>query len=100
MKPRDVVFAPEARDDIIKLYGDIADAAGAAVAMSYLQRLERYCQGLSHASMRGHSRDDIRPGLRIVGFEQRITIAFSVDDRTVTILRLFYGGRDWESLMT
>ncbi len=99
MKPRDVIFAPEARNDLLELYGDIADTAGAAVAMSYLQRLERYCHGLSHASMRGRSRDDIRPGLRIVGFEQRVTIAFSVDHDVVTILRLFYGGRDWENLM-
>jgi toxin ParE1/3/4 len=42
-------------------------------------------------------RDDIRPGLRIVGFERRVTIAFSVDDGRVTILRVFYGGRDWEN---
>lgn len=99
MKPREVIFAPEARDDLIKLYGDIADAAGTAVAMGYLERLETYCRGFSHASMRGHSRDDIRQGLRIVGFERRVTVAFSVDEESVTILNLFYGGRDWESLL-
>ena len=35
-------------------------------------------------------------GLRIIGFERRITIAFTVDDSQVTILRVFYGGKDWE----
>jgi toxin ParE1/3/4 len=34
--------------------------------------------------------------LRIVGFERRITIAFTVSTENVTILGIFYGGRDWE----
>ena len=33
---------------------------------------------------------------RTVGFERRITVAFTVTDDSVVILRLFYGGRDWE----
>lgn len=99
MQPRKVIFAPEARDELKALYRDIADAAGLEIAFSYLGRLEEYCRGLSYASMRGHRRDDVRPGLRIVGFEKRVTIAFTVDDETVTILHLFYGGRDWENLM-
>ncbi len=40
-------------------------------------------------------RDDVRPGLRIVGFERRITIAFTATEAEVTILRLFFGGQDW-----
>jgi toxin ParE1/3/4 len=47
-------------------------------------------------SERGHRRDDVRPGLRIVGFERRITIAFTVSAEDVTILRIFYAGRNWE----
>ncbi len=97
MKAREVIFAPEARDDLIALYDWIADVAGVQTAISYIGRLETYCLGFSHASERGHSRGDIRPNLRITGFERRITIAFSVDVERVTILRLFYGGRDWEA---
>ena len=41
-------------------------------------------------------RDDLRPGLRITGFRRRVTVAFSVDEDRVMILRLFYGGQDWE----
>ncbi|MEM5501433.1 hypothetical protein WNY59_07505 [Ahrensia kielensis] len=41
-------------------------------------------------------RDDIRSGLRIVGFEKRLTIAFIVSNTNVTILRIFYGGKNWE----
>lgn len=96
MKSRDIVFAPEARADLLALYEWISAKASPHVAITYFNRLERYCTGFDLASHRGHARDDIRPGLRIIGFERRVTIAFMVTDQTVTILRLFYGGQNWE----
>jgi len=33
----------------------------------------------------------------VVGFERRVTLAFAVDEERVTVLRLFWGGRDWQS---
>jgi toxin ParE1/3/4 len=96
VKRREVVFAPEARDDLLRTYEKIADAAGAHIALSYIERIEAHCLGFDFASERGHLRDDIRAGLRIVGFERRVTIAFTVDEQSVTILRLFYGGQNWE----
>ena len=64
-----------------------------------IERLETYILGFDFASERGHLREDIRPGLRIVGFENRITIAFFVEDDRVVILRIFYGGQNWTDLM-
>lgn len=97
MKQRSVVFAPEARDDLLALYDWISARAGPKTALSYVERLEKTCLGFSAASERGHRRDDIREGLRITGFERRVTIAFTMKEDRVTILRLFYGGRDWEA---
>lgn len=96
MKRRKVIFAPEAREDLIALYDWIADAAGANVAIGYVERLETWCLDFDLASERGSLRTDIRPGMRVVGFERRVTVAFTVDEDRVTILRLFYGGRDWQ----
>jgi toxin ParE1/3/4 len=96
VRTRAVTFSPEARDDLLALYDWIAAKAGPETALRYVERLESYCLGFSEASERGHRRDDIREGLRITGFERRVTIAFSVSDRQVTILRLFYGGENWE----
>lgn len=93
---RNVVFAPEARADLIALYDWIAYAVSPDVALAYVERIERFVANFDMASERGSRRDDVRPGLRIVGFERRLTIAFMVDDVSVTILRVFYGGRDWE----
>ena len=96
MKPRDIIFAPEARADLLALYEWISAKASPGVAMRYIERIERYCSGFDLASQRGHMRDDIRTGLRVIGFERRVTIAFTVSDQAVTILRLFYGGQNWQ----
>lgn len=96
MKQRGIVFAPEARADLLALYEWISAKASPEVAMAYIERIEHYCNGFDLASERGHARDDIRAGLRIIGFERRVTIAYTVSDQTVTVLRLFYGGQNWE----
>jgi toxin ParE1/3/4 len=100
VKRRSVVFAPEAEDDLVRLYDWIAERAGAQVALGYIERIEDHCQRLDLASERGRRRDDIRPGLRIVGFERRVTIAITVDADQVTILRVLYSGADWERALS
>ena len=99
MSSYDVVLSPEARNDLLDIYDWVAERASASVALSYVTRVEAHLRGFERAAERGHRRDDLRPGLRISGFERRITIAFSVEGDRVTILRLAYGGRNWEALM-
>jgi toxin ParE1/3/4 len=94
VRRRRVVFSPEARDDLLRLYDYIANNAGPPRAIAYVERIEAYCRRFEVAAERGTRRDDIRPGLRIVGFERRVTIAFHADVRTATIDRILYGGRD------
>ena len=99
MKQREVVFSPEAMDDLSRLYDWIASVAGPTVAFRYVERIETFCMRLGLASERGVLREDVRPGLRVVGFERRMTLAFSVETKTVTIYRLFYGGQNWEEVL-
>jgi toxin ParE1/3/4 len=91
---RKVVFSPEAKADLERLYDYIADNSGPARSLAYIERIEAYCRRFDLVAERGVSRDDIRPGLRSVGFERRVAIAFHVEVRTVTIDRILYGGRD------
>ena len=93
---RAIVFSPEARDDLLALYDWIASEASPETAMSYIGRIEQFLAGFETAAERGTRRDDIRPGLRTIGFERRLTIAFLVGNE-VTILRVLYAGRDLES---
>lgn len=90
----EVLFAPEARDDLKELYLYIAERAGDERAMAYIERIEAHCLGFADFPERGTRRDDLFPGLRIVGFERRVTLAFLVGADTVSFLRILYGGRD------
>ncbi len=100
MKRRIVEISEEARRDLFALYDWIAEAGSPDTALAYVERIETYCKGLDLASERGHLRDDIRPGLRIVGFERSATIAFMVEDKRVVVLRIFYGGRNWTKILS
>jgi len=97
--PYEVVFSPEARDDLMALYLFIADNAGDAVAMSYVERIEAYCRDFADFPQRGIGRDDLLPGLRVVGFERRVSLAFHIESGRITFDRILYGGRDVDALI-
>ncbi len=97
MKQRDVVFSPEAESDLIDLFDFIAMRADIQTAQNYVSRIETFCMELDLASERGILRDDVRKGLRILGFERRLTVAFTVERDRVTILRFFTAGQNWEA---
>ncbi len=52
MKRCTVIFAPEAKNDLERLYDWIADAVGPVIALSYIDRIEAYCLGLNLGSER------------------------------------------------
>ena len=99
MRRRRVIFSEPICDDFISIYSRIEEFAGPDIAVAYLKRLQTYCQKFDLASERGHRRDDLSPGLRVTGFERRVTILFTVTAEEVVILRAFYGGVDWEPLL-
>lgn len=91
---RTVVFTPEARDDLLALYDYIAGRGAPNAAIDYVTRLETRCLGLADFPEQGRQRDDIRPGLRLLGFERRTMIAFHVTASSVVIDGIFHGGQD------
>src|SRR5580704_9229934 len=75
----EVVFRPAAQRDLDALYRYIRDkGGGAVVAIGFIRRIREHCLGFANFPERGARRDDIRRGLRLVGFERKVTIAFSV----------------------
>ena len=95
---REVVYAPEVEDDLNKLFDYIASRSNDQTALNYISRIEAFCDGLDLASERGSLRNDIREGLRVVGFERRGVVAFTVEDDRVVILRFFSGRQNWEAV--
>ena len=100
MKTYAVAFAPEAEDDLAELYHYIAAHGSPVTALQYTEAIITYCESMSSLPHRGTRRDDVRPGLRITNYRHRTVIAFEVDDPAgiVTVLGVYYGGRDYESV--
>lgn len=94
-----VVFAPEAEDQLAALYRYIASASSTDIADRFTEAIVQFCESLSTFPRRGNKRDDVRPGLRVTHYRKRVIIAFIVDADLVSILGVFYGGQDYESIL-
>ncbi|CAN5644772.1 hypothetical protein BH10PSE5_BH10PSE5_35840 [soil metagenome] len=94
-----ITFRPAALDDLLNLFDYIADEVSPTVAGGYIDRIEQSCRSLTTFPERGTRREDLAPGLRILGFERRATIAFRVIGGDVQIVRIFYGGQDFDAAL-
>jgi toxin ParE1/3/4 len=59
-----------------------------------------FCEELPSFPLRGRVRDDIRPGLRVIGYRRRMVVAFAVINQGVLVVGIFYGGLDYEAVLT
>ncbi len=57
------------------------------------------CESLRTFPLRGTQGDDVRPSLRITNYKKRAVIAFDVDTEAVSIIGVFYGGQDYETVL-
>ena len=94
-----VVFTPEAESQLTELYRYIAQAASPDVAQRYLEAIVTYCESLQSFPHRGSQRDDIRPGLRVTNYKGRCVVAFAVTYKLVSVVGVFYGGQDFETVL-
>lgn len=78
-----VIFSSVAGSQFDDLYAYIADKAGEMIAETYVGGIQQLCKDLADFPHRGTRRDHtVVPGLRVIGYKRRVTIAFSVDDVT------------------
>jgi toxin ParE1/3/4 len=76
---RNLLLRPAAEDDLAKLYRYIAEQSGSLErAIGYIRRIRAACEKLKTFPEVGRSRDDLRPGVRILGFERRVVIVYTV----------------------
>ncbi len=94
MKRYHVLYDPQSSIDMEDIFFWLADAVSLDFAERFNARLEDFCNGLEFAPFRSPVRDEIRPGLRMVTFENCVTVGFAVEDDQVRILRITYRGRD------
>ncbi|MER8526452.1 MULTISPECIES: type II toxin-antitoxin system RelE/ParE family toxin [unclassified Mesorhizobium] len=96
----EVDYRETARNDLADIFKHIIEAGGNPdIALKFVLRIEDRCRSIGNAPRGGRPRDDIAPGLRTVPFEHSAIIAYVVSDDLVRIVNIFYGGRDYETLM-
>lgn len=94
-----VAYSERATTQLEALYAYIAIDLGPNRADTFVGSIVDYCDSFETFPRRGRQRDDILPGLRLIGFRRRVTIAFTVDTEVVMILGVFYGGQDVETAL-
>jgi toxin ParE1/3/4 len=71
-----VIFTPLAERQIDHLHAYITEHSFEERADRYIERILQFCRSLVTFPHRGRRRDAVFPGLRTVGFERRVTVAF------------------------
>lgn len=94
-----VVFSREAEEQLAALYRYIAAAASPDIAARYTEAIVSFCESLQTFPHRGNIRNDVRQGLRITNYRKRTVIAFDVDDKQVSIIGVFHGGQNYETIL-
>ncbi|CAE6490948.1 toxin ParE1/3/4 [Nitrosomonas nitrosa] len=102
MKNYEVYLTPDAIKDLTDIYEYITEKSELPeVAWAYLEKLRQKCHGLRTTPLIGQQRNDLRKNLRIIAIDKNAVVAFEIneDKQIVTILNIFYGGRDYETIM-
>lgn len=95
----EVVFSPWALRHLTGLYRRIAEESGSSdLAEAYMSAIMDRCEALAEFPLTGRVREDIRPGMRTVGFRNRLVIAFAVCEERIEVLGFHYGGPDHDGL--
>jgi toxin ParE1/3/4 len=94
-----LTYRPRAAEDLEAIYRIIAQDKPAS-ALSFIEKIQRRCDLLRHSAQQGRARPDLRAGLRVIPVGRTVVIAYQVADDTIEILRIFYGGQDYEAIMS
>lgn len=68
-------------------------------AAGFTDRIVARCARIGDAYRGGVARDDLGPGIRLVPFEKTAVVLYRVEETAVSIVSIFYGGRDYDALL-
>jgi len=89
-----VVLSRRAEADIDSIYLYIAKKSYPSTALSFVTDIRDECETLSTLPQRGTLHPRLGHGIRTMGFRHSVTVAFRVEGETVTVVRVFYRGRN------
>lgn len=94
----DLVFRHQALADLDAIYDYIAPDNPHRAA-TFVQDILTRCRGLCTHPEMGPARPDIAPALRVLAVLGRVIVCYRIAENEVAVLRVFYGGQDFETIM-
>lgn len=88
-----VAFGPEADDQLHDIERYIAGQGAPEAGCRFARAIFDRCMAIGGLPLGGSPRDDLLPGLRTVPFRTTM-IAYTVEENTVVIQAIMYGGQD------
>ena len=92
-----VRYAERAIEQLEEIGVYVAECSSEQIADRFIDGIVDACETLSMFPKRGVRRDDLRPGLRILGYRRRVSVAFEVEGDRVNILGVYYGGQNYDA---
>lgn len=86
-----IVLRRKALAQLEELEDFVVEAGSPVAAADLVDTLVAFCEDLAPFPLRGSDRDDIRPGVRTIGFRRRAVVAFAVREYAVVILEVLAG---------
>jgi plasmid stabilization system protein ParE len=92
-------ISDEAKQDLASIHNWMQEKAGKSTADKFVIRLRSFLRSMLQFPHRGSTYlSETGREVRAIGFENRLTIAFTVleKERTLAIMRILYRGADWQ----
>ena len=87
--------------DLMNIGHYIAEESGSIeTAIAFTNRIERRCYKIGDAPNGGAPRPDLGKDIRLVPFEKSAVIIYRATEDAVEIVSVFYGGRDYEAILS
>lgn len=100
MKALPVRFREAAIADLIEIASFLrAQQVEEAIIHGFISRIRKQCEKIGLAPEGYATRSDLGAGIRIAPFEKSAVIVFAVTETSVEITNIFYGGRDYATLL-
>jgi toxin ParE1/3/4 len=93
-----LTYRPHAAEDLEAIYRIIAQDKPTS-AFGFIEKIQRRCDLLRFSPEQGRARPELRAGLRVIPYGRSVVIAYQIVEDTIEILRIFYGGQDYETIM-
>jgi toxin ParE1/3/4 len=94
----DLLYLARAEEDLLSIYALIAEDSPER-AFNFVERIQQRCDLLRQFPEQGRARPELRPNIRILPYGRSVVIAYQIVGNTIEIVRVFYGGQLYETLL-